>query len=434
MRRLAAAIAGDGRIVGISADAGMGKSRLIAEFVRIARRRGLFVAFGECQSFGTNTSYFVWREIWRRLLVLDDNAEDAVQAEQLRSAVAAVEPDLVERTPLLGALVGVGIEDSAMTAPMDAKLRKASLEDLLAILLRARSQEEPVILVLEDCHWIDSLSRDLLEVLGRTTARLPVLIVLAYRPATEPGGGVGVEMIPDFSEIVLDELRGDDALQLIRLKLEQVAPGASAAAIPDPFVELLMDRSDGNPFYIEELISWIAARGVDPADAEALRRLELPDSLHSLVLSRIDSMSDAPRRTLKVASVVGRVFEAPILPGAYPELGTLDEVIHQLDELRTVDLISLDRDLEHAYLFKHVATQEVAYESLPFGLRARLHGRIGDWIEKSDPDRVDRRLDLLAHHFWLSDDEDRKRSYLLGPPKPRGRPTRMTPRSGTWSA
>ena len=409
---LAATIAGDGRIVGISADAGMGKSRLIAEFVRIARRRGLFVAFGECQSFGTNTSYFVWREIWRRLLVLDDNAEDAVQAEQLRSAVAAVEPDLVERTPLLGALVGVGIEDSAMTAPMDAKLRKASLEDLLAILLRARSQEEPVILVLEDCHWIDSLSRDLLEVLGRTTARLPVLIVLAYRPATEPGGGVGVEMIPDFSEIVLDELRGDDALQLIRLKLEQVAPGASAAAIPDPFVELLMDRSDGNPFYIEELISWIAARGVDPADAEELRRLELPDSLHSLVLSRIDSMSDAPRRTLKVASVVGRVFEAPILPGAYPELGTLDEVIHQLDELRTVDLISLDRDLEHAYLFKHVATQEVAYESLPFGLRARLHGRIGDWIEKSDPDRVDRRLDLLAHHFWLSDDEDRKRSYL----------------------
>jgi predicted ATPase len=271
---------------------------------------------------------------------------------------------------------------------------------------------EPVILVLEDCHWIDPLSRDLLEVLGRATARLPVLIVLAYRPTSEPGGGLGVDRIPDFSEIVLDQLRGDDALGLIRLKLEQVAPGAATAGIPEPFVDLLMDRSDGNPFYVEELISWIAARGVDPSDAEALRALELPESLHSLVLSRIDSMNDAPRRTLKVASVVGRVFEAPILPGAYPELGTLDEVLQQLDELRTVDLISLDRDLEHAYLFKHVATQEVAYESLPFGLRARLHGRIGDWIETSDPDRVDRHLDLLAHHFWLSDDEERKRSYL----------------------
>jgi len=409
---LALTLAGDGRIVGISADAGMGKSRLIAEFVRIARRRGLFVAFGECQSFGTNTSYFVWREIWRRLLGLDDGATDAAQADQLRSAIAGIEPELVERTPLLGALVGLEIPDSSLTAPMDAKLRKASLEDLLATVLRARSLREPVILVLEDCHWIDPLSRDLLEVLGRATARLPVLIVLAYRPAMEAGGGLGVERIPDFSEIVLDQLRGDDALGLIRLKLEQVAPGAGAAGIPDAFVELLMDRSDGNPFYVEELISWIAARGVDPADTEALRELELPESLHSLVLSRIDSMNDAPRRTLKVASVVGRVFEAPILPGAYPELGTIDDVLQQLDELRTVDLISLDRDLEHAYLFKHVATQEVAYESLPFGLRARLHGRIGDWIETSDPDRVDRRLDLLAHHFWLSDDEDRKRSYL----------------------
>jgi class 3 adenylate cyclase/tetratricopeptide (TPR) repeat protein len=409
---LALTIAGDGRIVGISADAGMGKSRLIAEFVRIARRRGLFVAFGECQSFGKNTSYFVWREIWRRLLGIEEGATDADQAEQLRASIAAVEPELVERAPLLGSLVGVEIADTPLTSAMDAKLRKASLEDLVTIVLRARSQSEPVILVLEDCHWIDQLSRDLLEVLGRSTARLPVLFVLAYRPATEPGGGVGVERIPDFSEIVLDQLRGDDALGLILLKLEQVAPGAGTSGIPDAFVELLMDRSGGNPFYVEELISWIAARGVDPADSAALRNLELPESLHSLVLSRIDSMNDAPRRTLKVASVVGRVFEAPILPGAYPELGTLDEVLDQLAELRTADLISLDRDLEHAYLFKHVATQEVAYESLPFGLRARLHGRVGDWIETSDPDRVERQLDLLAYHFWLSDDEDRKRSYL----------------------
>ncbi|HEY7969916.1 MAG TPA: AAA family ATPase, partial [Candidatus Limnocylindrales bacterium] len=409
---LALTIAGDGRIVGISADAGMGKSRLIAEFVRIARRRGLFVAFGECQSFGTNTRYFVWREIWRRLFGLEDSDPDAAQADRIRSTLAAIGPDLAERAPLLSSVVGVDIPDTALTATMDAKTRKASLEDLLAIAVGARSREEPVILVLEDCHWIDPLSRDLLEVIGRAMADLPVLVVLAYRPSTEPGGELGVTTIPDFSEVVLDQLRGDDAIGLIRLKLEQVAPGSATDVIPEAFTRLLLDRSDGNPFYIEELLSWIVAHGVDPTDAEALRKLELPDSLHSLVLSRIDSMNDGPRRTLKVASVVGRVFEAPILPGAYPELGSLDDVLDQLGELRAVDLISLDRDLEHAYLFKHVATQEVAYESLPFGLRARLHGRIGGWIEQSDPDGVDRRLDLLAHHFWLSDDETRKRLYL----------------------
>ncbi|HEY7130939.1 MAG TPA: AAA family ATPase [Candidatus Limnocylindrales bacterium] len=411
-RALTKTIDGDGRIVGISADAGMGKSRLIAEFVRIARRRGLFVAFGECQSFGTNTSYFVWREIWRRLLRLEDDDSNARQARRVRETLAAIDPDLVERAPLVASLIGIEMPDTPLTAAMDAKLRKGSLEDLLAAVLRARSGEEPVILVLEDCHWIDPLSRDLLEVLGRATADLPVLIVIAYRPVSEPGGGLGVERIPDFDEIALDELRGDDALALIELKLEQVAPGSGQAGIPQSFVELLVERSGGNPFYIEELMSWIAAHGVDPSDVASLRRLDLPESLHSLVLSRIDSMTDGPRRTLKVASVVGRVFEAPILPGAYPELGSLDDVLVQLGELRTADLISLDRELDHAYLFKHVATQEVAYESLPFALRARLHGRVGSWIEAADPDGVDRQLDLLAHHFWLSDDDERKVIYL----------------------
>ncbi|HET7031344.1 MAG TPA: AAA family ATPase, partial [Candidatus Limnocylindrales bacterium] len=405
-------IAGDGRIVGVSADAGMGKSRLIAEFVRIARRRGLFVAFGECQSYGTNTSYFVWREIWRRLMHLDDDATAARQITAIRTTIGAIDPALVERAPLLGGLLGLDIPDTALTTAMDARLRKASLEDLLATVLRARVADEPVILVLEDCHWIDPLSRDLLEVLGRSTASLPVLIVLAYRPEREPGGGLGVETIPDFDEIRLEELAGDDALGLIRLKLEQVSPEATGAEIPTEFVTLLLDRSGGNPFYVEELISFIVAQGVDPTDSAALHRLELPGSLHSLVLSRIDSMHDGPRRTVKIASVVGRVFEAPVLPGAYPELGTLDQVLVHLDELRQADLVSLDRELDHAYLFKHVATQEVAYESLPFALRLRLHGAIGSYLERSDPDGVDRRLDLLAHHFWLSDDDERKRHYL----------------------
>jgi tetratricopeptide (TPR) repeat protein len=138
----------------------------------------------------------------------------------------------------------------------------------------------------------------------------------------------------------------------------------------------------------------------------------LPESLHSLVLSRIDAINEEPRRTLKVASVVGRVFRAPVLPGAYPELGPLDGVIGQLDVLRSVDLVTLDREAEQAYLFKHVVTQEVAYESLPFAVRSMLHGRIGSYIEQAEPDAIDRNIDLLAHHFSHSDDEPRKREYL----------------------
>jgi len=409
---LEATLAGDGRIVGIAAEAGMGKSRLVAEFVRAARRRGLFVAFGECQSFGTNTSYFVWREIWRRLFGLEDGEPAERDRERLVAALTAVDPALVGRAPLLGAAAGIDFPDNELTAALEAKVRKASLEDLLSTYLRARSDDGPIVLVLEDCHWIDALSRDLLEVIGRVTADLPVLVVLAYRPTGEPGGGLGVERIADFSEMVLDEMGPEDAATLIRSKLEQVLGVAEDVEIGTDLVTLVTERSQGNPFYIEELVSFIAAQGVDPGDTQAIRGLELPESLHSLVLSRIDTMDEGPRRTLKVASVIGRVFEAPILPGAYPELGDLDEVVDHLDTLRTADLVSLDREQDRAYLFKHVATQEVAYESLPFAVRSMLHGRIGSYIELADADAIERNLDLLAHHFWLSDDVERKRHYL----------------------
>ena len=347
------------------------------------------------------------------MFALEDDEPVERQRERVEAALGAIDPGLVARTPLLSPILGLDIPETELTAPLDAKVRKASLEDLLLSVLRARSASHPIILVLEDCHWIDPLSRDLLEVLCRAAASLPVLIVLAYRPALEVGGGLGIERIPGFAEMSLDVLSGDDAAALIDAKLAQVAGTTDGSTEGSgELIRLVIDRSGGNPFYIEELISFISSRQIDLADAESLRTLELPESLHSLVLSRIDEMAELPRRTLKVASVVGRLFEAPVLPGAYPELGPLEDVIVHLDTLRAADLVNLDRVEEQAYLFKHVATQEVAYESLPFALRTMLHGRVGRWLESAEPDAIDQRLDLLAHHFWLSDDESRKRTYL----------------------
>ncbi len=171
----------------------MGKSRLVAEFVRNVRRDGQLVAFGECQAYGTRTPYFVWREIWRRLFGLDDDDTRERQIALLESRLAAIDPGLVARTPLLSEVVGLSIPDSSVTRTFDARLRKSSLEDLLATCLKARATEAPFVTVLEDCHWIDELSRDLLEVLTRAATSLPILFVLAYRPATEPGGDLGVE-------------------------------------------------------------------------------------------------------------------------------------------------------------------------------------------------------------------------------------------------
>jgi class 3 adenylate cyclase/tetratricopeptide (TPR) repeat protein len=408
---LARAHEGKGSVVGIAAEAGVGKSRLVAEFVRRARRSGNVVAFGECQAFGTTTSYVVWREIWRTLLRLHDDEPEATQIASLERELAEIDAGLVPRTPLLDVLLGITIPDNELTRSLEAELRKTSLEALLVDCLRARATEEPLVLVLEDCHWIDPLSRDLLELLAREAASLRVLVLLAYRPDVEPGGGLGIGRLPHFSEIPLAELEPEEAEQLIRSRLEQLV--GPETEVPPALVELVTTRSQGNPFYVEELLNFIRAQDVDLQDERALRRLQLPESLHSLILSRIDTLSEAPRRTLKVASVVGRTFAAPSLPAVYPELGTLEDVRGHLGALGSLDLVKLDREDDEAYIFKHVVTQEVAYESMPFAIRAHLHEQVGGFIEETEADALDRHVDLLAHHYWLSENLPKKRIYLV---------------------
>lgn len=406
---LDAALAGEGAVVGIAADAGMGKSRLIAEFAHHAAARGLRVATGECQAFGSNTSYFAWRDVWHALFGVEDTAPNADNVHTVEAALAAIDPALVPRAPLLSAMLDVSIKDNDLTASFDAKLRKTSLETLLADCLRARAAE-PLVIVLEDCHWLDPLSRDLLDVLARGLPGLACLFVVAYRPASEPGGGLGLTKLPHFQEIALTELDPAQAASLITQKLRQVLRPERDA--PAALVDLITQRAQGNPFYIEELVNYIASRGVDPQDAASIKALELPDSLHSLVLSRIDGVSEAPRRTLKVASVVGRVFRAPTLRGAYPDLGGANEISDHLATLGSVDLVHPEIEAEQSYIFKHAITLEVGYESMPFAFRAALHERIAAYIERTEGGAIDRHLDLLAYHYSRSENVAKKREYL----------------------
>jgi len=408
-RRLGQARLGSSQVIGLAAEAGMGKSRLVAEFARNTRRAGTRVAFGECQAFGTTTSYLPWREVWRVLLRVDESDAPSRQRAAVERALDAIDPALVPRAPLLEPVIDVPIPETSLTQGFDPKLRKASLEDLLARCLVAQARE-PLVIVLEDCHWIDELSRDLLAALVRATSGSPVLFVLAYRPAQEPGGGLGVERVAGFAELALSRLDTDETRQIIHAKLSQLIGGSRP--IPEALVDLITTRAEGNPFYVEELLNYLVSRGVDLSDQRALADLDMPSSLQSLILGRIDELLEAPRRTLKVASVVGRVFQAPVLPRVYPEIGSLDDVTTELGHLRELDLIALEREAEQAYLFRHVLIQTVAYESMPFALRSALHRRVGEDIEGDGEEAIERHLDLLAYHFWLSDDDAKKRRYL----------------------
>jgi adenylate cyclase len=409
--KLDGVLSGNGQIVGITAEAGMGKSRLVAEAIRSANDRGLCGFGGECQAYGTNTSYLVWRDIWRGLFGIDPSSLSQEQLQRLESELGRIDMAFLPRLPLLGSVLGLHFADTDLTRQFDAKLRKTSLESLLAKCLRAYAIEGPLLLVLEDCHWLDALSHDLLDVLGRSIIDLPVLLVLAYRPPA-PGSDrdLLVRDLPHFTEISLTELSPQEAELLIRLKLEQAT--GRCDRLPGHLAERITARSQGNPFYIEELLNYVRDRGIDPADEHALDQLDLPTSLHSLVLSRVDRLMEGPKATLRVASVVGRVFKAAVLWDVHPQLGAPPQVLAHLDVLSRLDLTPVDSPAEQSYLFKHIVTQEVAYESLPFATRAILHDHIGRHLERVSGENLDQYVDLLAHHYDRSQNLPKRLEYL----------------------
>lgn len=403
---------GQGQVIGITGEAGTGKSRFVAEVIRLAQGYQMLGFGSGCDSYGTNTSYHVWHAIWQSFFGIDPDWPLSEQIRILTLHLEEIDPFLVARLPLLGACLNLPIPDNDLTGSFDAKLRKVSLEALLADCVRARARTTPLLFVLEDCHWLDPLSHELLEVIGRALAQLPVLLVVVYRPAElEHLQAPRITELPNFTFIQLTEFTQAEGEQLIQLKLEQAY--GSEIQLPERFAELIMARSQGNPFYVEELLNYLKDREINPGDSAALAQIDLPNSLHSLILSRIDQLSESQKITLKVASIIGRLFRAATLWDAYPQLGQAQAVRADLDVLSRLELTQLDVEPELTYLFKHILTQEVAYESLPFAMRATLHDLIGQSIERQAGDATDLVVDLLAFHYGRSLNRPKQREYLL---------------------
>ncbi|MBA3418517.1 MAG: tetratricopeptide repeat protein [Geodermatophilaceae bacterium] len=402
------ALAGNGQIVGISAEAGIGKSRLIAELAAGVATQGIRTAQGTAQSYGLGGSYSAWRDVWRTLL----EVTGAPSPDELLRHLAGVLPAaLAPRLPLLGTLLGIPLPDNDLTAPFDAKLRKTSLESLTVQLLAELAGQEPLLLILEDCHRLDPLSQDLLTAVARAGPSLPILLALGYRSAESPFAALGLGRLAHATEIVLQPLTPAATAQVVTDRLALLF--GPTQPLSSTLIDLLAERSEGNPLYVRELCSYLFTQGVDPQDAAAVTELDLPESLHSLVLSRIDTLSESPRRTAKVASVVGRAFRGPLLPGVYPELGDDDDVRGHLHDLAGHDVVALDELESQSYRFTHAITCDVAYQSMPFAMRAKLHEGVADCLERGEDGDPERQLDRLAHHYWRSTNEDQKRRYLL---------------------
>ncbi|NNJ09498.1 tetratricopeptide repeat protein [Chloroflexales bacterium ZM16-3] len=413
--RLELARGGRGQVVGICAEAGMGKSRLVAEAIRMAARRNMVVHSGECLSHGGSTSYLPWSSLLLGIFTIDLTWPKDTQLRHLHERVAAMCPQVLRRLPVLAGAMNLPVDETDQTRALDARVRKDVLETTVLECLRAiaisRGPGGGLLLVIEDCHWIDPLSHDLLEVVARGIVGLPVMILLAYRPPEHEHARLRVARMPHFRELLLREFSLRETEWLIGLKFGYLF--GARGVLPTSFVERITTRSQGNPFYIDQMINYIQDQGISPADSHALEMVRLPDSLRSLIISRIDRLSEHEQITLKVASVIGRVFRASWLWGIYPQIGRPEQVRANLDRLSHLDLTPMEKaEPELEYLFKHMMTQEVAYESLAYATRAMLHEQVGDYIESRFADQFERYLDMLAYHYGRSENQGRQRHYF----------------------
>lgn len=407
---------GHGQIVALVAPPGIGKSRLTAEVIRWMRRHHESSYGGECQSFGVNIPFLVWGPVWRAFFGVDTNLPLRRQMRALESEVEELVPQRIEALPLLGTILDLAIPENEFTRALEPEFRNSALhallhDSLVAAAHEARGQGQAILFVLEDLHWIDPASRALLQELASSIVELPIVFLLNYRPPeTDSTFLPQLERLSFFTSITLSELTDAQGEGLVRAKLAQHTP-ESTDIIPHALIERVSAQAQGNPFYIEQLLDYIHDRGLDFRNADALAELELPNTLHRLILSRLERLNEQQQLTLKAASIIGRWFSLAHLCGYFPTLGTPEQVRADLTLFLRYDLTALDSpDPDLAYLFKHVVTHQVAYEALSFATRAKLHHAYAEFLEThSDPERV---LDLLAYHYDRSDNLEKRLAYL----------------------
>jgi class 3 adenylate cyclase/predicted ATPase len=411
-------MAGHGQLLIISGEAGVGKSRLLEELIALAyeKEKGAVGLRGNCLSYGSQSPYLPWIDFFTSFFDLGVEMEGGIEEKTHRIERRMIEADsaLGDWVPLVGQLLGVSVPDNRLTASLDAQLRKQRTFDITLALLRHQAQQNPLFLaVFEDAHWIDAISLEMLNYVARNIAGHRILLVALHRPTIDL---VEWKRYDYCNHIELADLSAEDALKLVKLK-------TGMTEIPAQLRQRVLRGEERiNPFFVEELINSLVDRGYLVPRGEGtgyelvgdLSEVEIPDSVQALVMSRIDRLDESSKLTVKVASVIGRTFKYRPLWGIYPVEILPNKLRSNLERLSSLDLTPLDRpEPELEYIFKHVTTQEVAYESLLYVHRRGLHRQMGEYLERTYPDSLEEYYGLLAHHYYQSGDQEKSWDYLV---------------------
>ncbi len=402
---LASAESGVGRVVVLVAEAGAGKSRLLDEMRRRGAERAMRVLSGRCDAYGATTPFLPFVDAVHEALAVPSGGSVEERHEAALRGVRALDASLEGSLPLFLGLLGIPSESHPLPQDLRGELFQAAMLEAIAALFTLAAVQHPTLLLLEDWHWADEASRAALRQLGEIAGAFPLCIAVTARPE----GAMELATDEHVSLLHLSPLDRSSSEWIARavLRADRVAPELS---------QWLHERTGGNPFFLEEvcedLVESQAVRLVEgEAQADRAMVLAVPGTVQGVLRTRMDRLDDESRDTLRVAAVVGREFTRGVLEDV---VEYADALVASLERLKSSGLVQQVAVVpEPAYRFKHVLTQEVAYDSLLEHQRTMLHAAVGRAIETRYAAQLDKHVERLAHHFGRAEEWEAAVRYGL---------------------
>jgi tetratricopeptide (TPR) repeat protein len=389
---LATALGGQGQMVGLVGEPGMGKTRLLAEFCRRVPRNQATVYMGRCLSYGQGTPYLPVRDLVRQICGLAEGTEmaghTATVQQRLHASGITAEGDVALLLQLL--TLPIAPEGLAQLSP---EARQSRTFALLRHLVLDAAQRQPLVLVMENLHWSDPTSEAWLVSLVERLTGAAVLLLGTYRPGYQPPWGMHAAV----TQVAVPPLRAQDSRTVVQAVLGTVS-------LPEARLRAIVAQGGGNPFFLEEL-AWHA---VEQGGRDTLGAV--PETVHAVLAARMDRLPAEEKRLLQTAAVVGPEVPVPLLQ-VIAELP--EAALHRgLAHVQAAEFLSETRLFpEQVYTFKHALTHEVAYSSLLQARRCALHARLVEVLEVLSSERLAKEVDRLAHHAMRGEVWDKAATY-----------------------
>jgi class 3 adenylate cyclase/tetratricopeptide (TPR) repeat protein len=396
--------ASHGQVVFIAGEPGIGKSRLLLEFRRHLGDEATWLE-GRAMSFGRSIAFHPLIDMLRRNFRIEEGDAEGTMVTKIERGILRLGEDLRPIVPYLRYLLSVDPGDATVLT-MDAQQRRGEIFDALRRLTVRASEVRPQVAVYEDGHWMDQATEEYLLFTADGIPTSRVLRILTYRTG----------YIHPFGErtyhtrIALNTLSTAHSVAMAQAML-------ATESFPEELQGLIVRKAEGNPFFVEEMVKSLLEVGALRQAGESYvltKRLDeifVPDTIQDVIMARIDRLEEAQKRTLQLASVIGREFTRRLLD-RLAEIGArIEEVLRELKAIELIYEKSVFPEL--AYMFKHSLTHEVAYNSLLVQRRKELHRVIARAIEELYADRLSEQYEILAYHFAKGEEWAKALQYLL---------------------